>query len=63
MLTPEQIPDVDLDVQELTEANIEKVSGGTGSPKLFSADPDSDDLNNACGAGGLRSAGGKGGFA
>ncbi len=63
MPTPEQTPDVDLDVQELTEANIENVSGGNRSPKLFSADPDGDGLTNGGGVGGLGSAGGNGGFA
>ncbi len=40
MTTPDQTPDTELETQELAEENLEGVSGGAASPKLFSADPD-----------------------
>ena len=62
MTTPDQASDTALKAQELTEENLEEVSGGAASPKLFSADPDGDGLTHGGGTGGLGSNGGNGGL-
>ncbi len=40
MTTSEQTDDAELEVRQLSEENLEEVSGGAASPKLMSADPD-----------------------
>jgi hypothetical protein len=59
MTAPDQTPDTDQDVQELTDENLEEASGGTPFPRLTSSYADF--LSNAGGQGGDGSAGGAGG--
>jgi hypothetical protein len=35
MTTPDQMPDTELELQELTDENVEEVIGGKSSPKLM----------------------------
>jgi hypothetical protein len=46
MTTPEQTPDTDQDVQELTDENLEGVSGGTRVPITAISDLTGVDLSN-----------------
>jgi hypothetical protein len=57
---PEQAPDIDLEAEDLTDENLDEVSGGASSPHLFRADPDGDALTT--GAGGNSGVGGRGGL-
>ena len=56
MTTPEQTPDTELEVQELTEGNLEEVSGGV-PPVLAENYPGPDALTQNGGNGGNGGAG------